>query len=349
MSSHLVSSALHPNFNNQVHCCRKVMLSRAPESAATNSASPLLSAIVDCFLLDAVIGYQPSLLRNHDAVPLTLNRSASPAQSKSPYVNTEPTGALSTASRLSDVGCTVMVPWITRRYRRIHFMFPMSVSLARPRLDEASARSVHNSFPTRCRWTLCSLASISFSSFSRRSQRSAGELLSADLLKSSSVLSRCEASTPKLFSSSVFTRVRSSSALVLSSPRCSSSRSRLNSVRISLMIWCVPANNKSSTWNTSDIRFVVCVRRQVSMFGTKPLPEDLLEMVLPESRCASQAIKTFLKFADHCSVARIQCFWLPLGGGFAYTTSPFFTCALRKAVFTSAVNTVQPSFLRSVA
>ena len=29
------------------------------ESAATNSASPLLSANVDCFLLDAVIGYQP--------------------------------------------------------------------------------------------------------------------------------------------------------------------------------------------------------------------------------------------------------------------------------------------------
>ena len=138
MSSHLVSSALHPNFNNQVHCCRKVMLSRAPESAATNSASPLLSAIVDCFLLDAVIGYQPSLPRNHDAVPLTLNRSASPAQSESSYVNTEPTGALSTASRLSVVGCTVMVPWITRRYRRIHFMFPMSVSLARPRAGLSS-------------------------------------------------------------------------------------------------------------------------------------------------------------------------------------------------------------------
>ena len=141
-------------------------------------------------------------------------------------------------------------------------------------------------------------------------------------------------------------------SLVLSSPRCSSSRSRLNSVRISLMIRCVPANNKSSTWNTSDIRFVVCVRRQVSVQHVRDeatLPEDLPEMVLPESRCASQAIKTLLKFADHCSVARIQCFWLPLGGGFAYTTSPSFTCALRKAVFTSAVNTVQPSFLRSVA
>ena len=74
----LVSSALHPNLNNHFHCCRKLVPSQAPESAATNSASPLLSAIVDRFLLDAVIGYQ-SLPRNHDAVPLTLNRSTSPA------------------------------------------------------------------------------------------------------------------------------------------------------------------------------------------------------------------------------------------------------------------------------
>ena len=37
--------ALHPNFN-QVHCCRKSMPSQAPESAATHSASPLLSATV---------------------------------------------------------------------------------------------------------------------------------------------------------------------------------------------------------------------------------------------------------------------------------------------------------------
>ena len=90
------------NFNHQFHCCRKLMPSQAPESAATNSASPLLRAIVHCFLLDAVIGYQPSLPRNHDAVPLTLNWSASPAQSESPYDNTEPTGALFTASGLTD-------------------------------------------------------------------------------------------------------------------------------------------------------------------------------------------------------------------------------------------------------
>ena len=96
-----VSSVLHPNFNNQFHCCRKFVPSQAPESAATNSASPLLSAIVDCFLLDAVIGYQPSVPRNHDAVPLTRKRSASPAQSESPYVNTEPTRTHFIASRLS--------------------------------------------------------------------------------------------------------------------------------------------------------------------------------------------------------------------------------------------------------
>ena len=87
------------------------------KSAATNSASPLLSAIVDCFRLDAMIGYQPSFPRNHDAVPLTLNRSASLAQSESQYVNTEPTGALFTASRLSVVGRTIIIPGFPRRYR----------------------------------------------------------------------------------------------------------------------------------------------------------------------------------------------------------------------------------------
>ena len=96
------------------------------ESAATNSALPLLSAIVDCFLVHAVIGYQPSLPRNHDAVPLTLSRPASPALSESPYVNTEPTRALFTASRLSVVGRTVMIPGFPRRSRRIDLMFLMS-------------------------------------------------------------------------------------------------------------------------------------------------------------------------------------------------------------------------------
>ena len=154
----LLSSALHTKFNNQFHCCRKLMPSQAPESAAINPASPLLSAIVDCFLLDAVIGYQPSLPRNHDAAPATLDRSASPAQSVSPYVNTEPTGALFTASRLSVVGRTVMIPGFAQKYRRLDLMFLMSVSLARPRDDDAfpiaqrkSGRSIHNSFPTCCR------------------------------------------------------------------------------------------------------------------------------------------------------------------------------------------------------
>ena len=196
-----VSSALHPNFHNQFHCCHKLMPSQAPESAATNSASPRLTAIVDWFLRDAVIGYQPCLPRNHDPVPLTLNRSASLAQSESPYVNTEPTGALFTASRLSVVGRTFMIPGFPRKCRRIDLTFLMSVSLARPRLDEGfaiaqrrSARSIHNSFPTSCRQTLCSLAGISVSLVSRRSHRGVGELLSADMLNSSSMLSTYEAS-----------------------------------------------------------------------------------------------------------------------------------------------------------
>ena len=41
-----------------------------------------------------MIGYQLSLPRSHDAVLVVLNRSASPAQSESAYVNTEPAGAL---------------------------------------------------------------------------------------------------------------------------------------------------------------------------------------------------------------------------------------------------------------
>ena len=39
-----VSSVLFPGFRNQPRCCRRPMPSQAPDSAATNSASPLLSA-----------------------------------------------------------------------------------------------------------------------------------------------------------------------------------------------------------------------------------------------------------------------------------------------------------------
>ena len=161
-----VSSAWHPHFSNQFHCCRRPMLSQAPQSAATNSASPLLSAVVDCFLLDAMIGNQPSLSFTHDALPLTLNRSASPAQSVQDFHE------------------------------------------ASPIAQRRSARTFYNSFPTSCRWTPRSLAGISFSSVSRCSHRSVGELLSADMLNSSNVLSTHAASTPMLYASFVFTRVR---------------------------------------------------------------------------------------------------------------------------------------------
>ena len=105
-----VSSASSSDIRNQFHCCRRPIRSQAPDSAATNSTSLLLSAIVDYCLLVEVIGYQQSLPFTHDAVPLTLNRSASPAQSASPYVNTEPSRARFTASRLKDIGCAVMIP-----------------------------------------------------------------------------------------------------------------------------------------------------------------------------------------------------------------------------------------------
>ena len=82
---------------------------RLQTALQTNSASPLLSAIVDGFLLVAVIGHKPSLPFTHDAVPLTLNRSASPAQSASPYVNAEPSGARFAASRLKNVDAQLCV------------------------------------------------------------------------------------------------------------------------------------------------------------------------------------------------------------------------------------------------
>ena len=159
-----VSSSSPPTCRSQFHCFRRPIPSQAPESAATNSASPLLSAIVDCFRLDAKIGYQPNFSCSHDAVPLTLKRSASPAQSESPYVSTEPSGALFTASKLRVVGRTVMIPGFPRRYRKTDFIFFMPVSLACPRLDDAfptaqrrSTLSIHSNFPTSCQYTLRSL------------------------------------------------------------------------------------------------------------------------------------------------------------------------------------------------
>ena len=144
----LVSSELHPKLQQPVPLLSQA---RALTSSRVQRPTQLRHCCVRSltFLLDAVIGYHPSLPRNHDGVPLTLNRSASPAQSESRYVNTEPTGGLFTASRLSVVGRT----GFPRRYRRIDLMFLMSVSLACPRLYEAfpiaqrkSARSILNSF-----------------------------------------------------------------------------------------------------------------------------------------------------------------------------------------------------------
>ena len=100
------------------------------------------------------------------------------------------------------------------------------------------------------------------------------------------------------------------------------------------MIWGVPANNKSSTWITSDTRSVR-VGPQASVKHVRDeaaLPEDLLQMVLPASRCAPQN-------TNHGSFAGIQCFKLPPGWRL-----PSFMCPLKKAVFASAVNTVTVRF-----
>ena len=150
------------------------------------------------------------------------------------------------------------------------------------------------------------------SSFSRRSQRSVGESLSADMLN-----------TPSF----VFTKGSSQVACWFVTSLLSSSKSRLGSVRISLMIWCVPARNESSTWNTSDTRFVVCVHRPVSsMFGTNRTAQDgscqhLGAHLRPKRLSCS--------FPDHCSLVGSSGSGCHSGGGFADTTSPPFMCDLR--------------------
>ena len=101
------------------------------------------------------------------------------------------------------------------------------------------------------------------------------------------------------------------------------------------MIWCVPADNQSSTWNTSDTCFVVCPQASVQHVRDEvALPEDLLQIVLPASRCVSSGHEDF-------SVSNRSLFLCsdPVFPA-ATRTSPSFMCALRKAVFTSAVNIV---------
>ena len=211
-----VSSAPRPNFSSQFHCCRRSMPLQAPGGAATNSASPLLSAIVDCFLLDEVIGYQPSVPCTHDAVPLTLNRLASPAQSESPYAITEPSRALLTASRLNVVGHTVMIPGVPRRYRRIDLMFLMSCrshvqGLMRPSSSHSAGQV--GQFIKVSKRVVGRLFARFQASPSHRSHgvpTAVGVVLSADMLNSYSMLSTYAASTPKLYTSFVLTRCRPS-------------------------------------------------------------------------------------------------------------------------------------------
>ena len=89
-------------------------------------------------------------------------------------------------------------------------MFRLSVLLARPRLDEASAIaqrksawSTHNSFQRAVgglpvRWQAY------FSHLSHSVSSAVGELLSADMMNSSSMLSTYAASSLKLYRSFVF-------------------------------------------------------------------------------------------------------------------------------------------------
>ena len=123
------------------------------------------------------------------------------------------------------------------------------------------------------------------------------------------MLSTYEASTPKLYSSFACTRVRV--GFVVTS-LLFSSRSCLSSARTSLMVCCFLANNKSST-RAALASSCVCPQASVKhVLDEAALPVNLLQMVLPTSRCASQTKQTFLQFPDHSSFVGIQCSWLPL-------------------------------------
>ena len=149
-----------------------------------------------------------------------------------------------------------------------------------------------------------------------------------------------EASTPKLCSSFDFTRVRPRQrvgCVVTSLPL--SSRSRLNSVRISLMIWCVPDDNKSSKWNTSDTRFVVWVHRQVCSGRSRTS-----RGYAPDGPAGVSVRSSDHKDFSVISRSLFAC-WdpvFPTATRVAALRIPRHrpSCALRKAVFMSAVNTV---------
>ena len=91
------------------------------------------SAIVDCFVLVSAI-WQPAVFPVAD--PLTLCLSEPPAEPGSLNVKTEPSHGLFEVSKPNCTRSTVITPGLLLRYLRIDLMFFMSVSLARPRLDE---------------------------------------------------------------------------------------------------------------------------------------------------------------------------------------------------------------------
>ena len=68
-------------------------------------------------------------------------------------------------------------------------------------------------------------------------------------------------------------------------------------------------------------------------FGRAALPEDPLQMVLPTSRCASQTKEIFQYFLDHCTLAGIQCFRLPLGWWLCVHHVTIFPVCVEKSGF----------------
>ena len=149
----------HRNCRSQRHNCLSTIPSQAPNDPVTVSASPLLSAIVDCFLLVAVMGYQLWFPRIHDAVPLTLRLSESPVQWESLNVKTEPSHAPFAVVKPNCNGSIVITPGLALQHIKIDLMFSClfhllgqgstSLSHRRSAVDQlqfANQRSIHAMF-----------------------------------------------------------------------------------------------------------------------------------------------------------------------------------------------------------
>ena len=149
-------------------------------------------------------------------------------------------------------------------------------------------------FLTSCRYTLCSLASISFSSVSRRSP--------------SQRWWASERGHVELFQHAFHIRgINSEVVLLLCLYQGSSQVAHWFCGDLATLEFQVVSrlskdfaddlvrSSQQQVVHVSGTRFVACPQASVKhVLVEDALPEDLLQMFLPTSRCASQNIQTFL-------------------------------------------------------